>query len=225
MSNLFSLPGVLQSSMQQFDLLGNQVFSEQVNTIVKKHAMMAMGASFIPVPGASLAALYANDIYMFKEINDCLGISFSNSQIKTIAISIGTELGVFWLAKKGIFEMVKFLPGLGALTGGMLRASAEAAEIYVVAAIYYHVLSRTKTCDGDMLTDDVLKKIVKDCMSQRQKELKSIFESARNLFKNVDRAEIEKEEKAIKKEMEADTEKDYLDVVQAVKKKQLYEQS
>lgn len=218
MSNLFSLPEVLQSSIRQFDSLGNQVLSEQVNDIVKKHAMMAMGASFIPVPGAALAALYANDIYMFKKINDCLGIDFSSSQIKTIVIAIGTELGAFWLAKKGVFEMVKFLPGLGGLAGGMLRAATEGAEVYVVAAIYYHVLSMTQTSDRGMLTDDALKKIVKDCMVQRQEELKAIFGSAKNLFKKVDRSELKEAEKAIEKEMEEDTEKDYLDVVQAVKK-------
>ena len=163
MNQVNSLPAILQSSLQQFDSLGNQVLSEQANAVVKKHAMLAMGASFIPIPGASLAALYANDIYMFKEINDCLGVSFNGSQIKTILIAIGTELGAFWLAKKGAFEMVKLLPGLGALAGGMLRAAAEAAEVYVVAAIYYHILSMTKTSDREMLSDDDLKVIVQEC--------------------------------------------------------------
>ncbi|ORT99818.1 hypothetical protein D081_1399 [Anaerovibrio sp. JC8] len=211
------IPTILQSSLEQFDSLGNHVLSEEINAIVKKHAMMAMGASFIPIPGASLAALYANDLYMFKEINDCLGIRFSNSQIKTIAIAIGTELGAFWLAKKGIFEMVKFLPGFGALAGGMLRAASEAAEIYVVAIIYYHILSITKTADRETLTDDYLKKIVRECMTQRQEELKSIFLSAKSIFKKADPSAIKKAEKEIKNQMDKDTSKEYMDVVQALK--------
>lgn len=216
MNNNTSSPVIFQSILQQVDSIGNQVLTEQANEIVKKHALLAMGASFIPVPGASLAALYANDLYMFKNLNDCLGITFSGSQIKTIIVAIATELGAFWLAKKGAFEMVKFLPMMGALAGGMLRAASEAAEVYVVAAIYYHILARTNTGDRGMLDDAALKEIVKDCMAEKKEELKDIFLSAKQMFKKVDKSEIKDAEKEIRREMEEDKEKEYLNVVQAV---------
>ncbi len=132
MSNMASLT----SSLNTFESLGGNALSPEENAIAKKHALLAAGASFIPVPGLYWPAVYANDIYMFKEINKLHHIDFDRNQMKTIVFAMVTEMGAWWLVKKGLFEAVKMIPGLGALAGGALRAAQEAAEVFVVAAVY-----------------------------------------------------------------------------------------
>ena len=211
MSNLVPL----QSSLNTFESLGGHALSPEEIAIVKKHALFAMGASFIPVPGVYWPAVYANDIYMFKEINGLHHISFDRNQMKTIVFAMVTEMGMWWVAKKGFFEMVKLLPGLGALAGGALRAAQEAAEVFVVAVVYSFLL-RESQAEGGSLSDERIKALVAECMTTQKDSLKKIYDNALRFFKKTPKSEIEAARVELEAEMEGDEEKDYLDVVQAV---------
>lgn len=212
MSDLSSL----QSSLNTFESMGGDVLSPEEISIVKKHALLAMGAAFIPVPGVYWPTVYANDIYMFKALNELHNISFDRSQMKTIVFAMVTEMGMWVLAKKGFFEMVKLIPGFGALAGGALRAAQEAAEVFVVAVVYSFLLKESQA-EGGSLTDERIKAIVSECMSTQKDLLKNVYDSALKFFKKTPKSEIEAARVELEAEMGEDEEKDYLDVAQAVK--------
>ena len=108
MSDLSSL----QSSLNTFESMGGDVLSPEEISIVKKHALLAMGAAFIPVPGVYWPTVYANDIYMFKALNELHNISFDRSQMKTIVFAMVTEMGMWVLAKKAFLRWLSLFQGL-----------------------------------------------------------------------------------------------------------------
>lgn len=111
------------------------VAHEEIARIVKLHAKLAIGAAWIPVPIADFAAMTANTWAMYVRINKTLGIPFSDTLIKSLASGIATNL-LSNLPILAVGEVLKAIPGVGTITGGV-ALSATLYAVTIAAGIVY----------------------------------------------------------------------------------------
>jgi len=134
-------------------------------SIVKQHAVAGVGAAWIPIPGAAIAAAAAAVWGMYFRINRELGVPFSENIIKSIATGVATNLAAY-LGVLAVGEGLKLIPGLGSIVGAVVLSAAQYALLLASGYVYMRILTavfkknRTgNVSDAEMRAamDDVLK--------------------------------------------------------------------
>lgn len=126
---------------------------EDVLSIVKKHAKVVSVAAIgngLPGAGAAIAvsAVVASTWKMYYDINQKLGISFSENFLKSISSGIVSNLASNGVAAVGT-NMLSWIPGIGtigAIAGGM---AINRAAIYSAAVAYLKILNTIADKGGD----------------------------------------------------------------------------
>lgn len=176
---------VFDAAISAIDAVGAKVLPEKINTITKKHALIGAAAGAIPVPGAAMVAVAANIWHMYKEINDALGISFSKNKLKTIISGVVANLGSTAALALGAGELLKFIPGLGSVTGAVMEAAIDAAITYTAAFIYLKAITALANKDDvENITEEDLKQEIDDYMKNNKGEIDKVFNEAKTTYKN-----------------------------------------
>lgn len=176
---------VFDAAISAIDAVGAKVLPEKINTITKKHALIGAAAGAIPVPGAAMVAVAANIWHMYKEINDALGISFSKNKLKTIISGVVANLGSTAALALGAGELLKFIPGLGTVTGAVMEAAIDAAITYTAAFIYLKAITALANKDDvENITEEDLKQEIDDYMKNNKGEIDKVFNEAKTTYKN-----------------------------------------
>lgn len=139
------------------DLIANDVWD-----IVNKHALIAVAAAWVPVPGADLALMAGNTWTMYLRINKRFHISFSDNVLKSIGSGIVSNLASN-IAALTVGSCIKFLPGASLITGAFLSALVYATTL-TAAWVYLRALARfyengdgseacLRACVDDVLCD------------------------------------------------------------------------
>lgn len=102
---------------------------------VKKYSLFAAGAGFIPVPLADWAAISALQLKLVSDISDVYGVEFKKSRASSILGSLvggwaGTTAGY------GLSAMVKTLPVVGPVLGGLTVPATAGASTYAVGVVF-----------------------------------------------------------------------------------------
>jgi len=101
-----------------------EILKYEANKIIKNHMIYSMGAGFIPLPFADLLGVGAVQLDMIKKLSANYYKNFEELQGKAIITALtGTSL-----ARIGA-SAVKFIPGIGALAGGVSMAVLSAINI------------------------------------------------------------------------------------------------
>lgn len=154
-------------------LIANDVWD-----IVRKHALMAVGAAWVPLPGADLALMAANTWSMYLRINKRFHISFSDNVLKSIGSGVISNLTSNIIAL-GIGSALKFLPGANLLTGAFLSALVYATTL-TAAWVYLRALTRFYECgDG---SEDSLRACVDDVLSDKD-AVRDVFNDAKSGYR------------------------------------------
>jgi len=102
---------------------------------VKKWSLWATGAGFIPVPVLDWAAVSALQLKMISDIADVYGVPFHQSRASSFIGSIlggwaGTSAGY------GLTTLVKSLPVVGTVLGGLTVPATMGAITYAVGKVF-----------------------------------------------------------------------------------------
>ena len=103
---------------------------EQADAIVKKHVLYSIGGGLIPIPLADLAAVTALQVSMLEQLAGVYGIGYNRS----IAKSFITALTGGAAAKVGA-SLIKAIPGLGTVIGGVAMSATSGASTYAVGQV------------------------------------------------------------------------------------------
>lgn len=103
---------------------------EQADAIIKKHVLFSIGGGLIPIPLADLAAVTALQVSMLEQLADLYGIGFNRS----IAKSFVAGLAGSTVAKVGA-SLIKAIPGIGTLIGGVAMSATSGASTYAVGQV------------------------------------------------------------------------------------------
>ncbi len=103
---------------------------EQADAIIKKHVLFSMGGGLIPIPLVDIAAVTALQVSMLEQLADVYDIGFNRSIGKSF---IGGLTGS--LAAKLGASLIKIIPGVGSLIGGVAMSAMSGASTYAVGQV------------------------------------------------------------------------------------------
>lgn len=153
-------------------LIANDVWD-----IVNKHAMVAVAAAWVPLPGADLALMAGNTWTMYLRINKRFHISFSDNVLKSIGSGIVSNLTSNIVALS-IGSLIKIIPGASLITGTFLSALVYATTL-TAAWVYLRALARFyESGDG---SEACLRAYVDDVLGDKA-AVRDVFNDAKSSY-------------------------------------------
>lgn len=181
MSNSSLLEAAYKLSLA-VDKAADHLAAEEIASIVKLHAKIAIASAWIPVPGADLAAMGANTWTMYIRINRNLGIPFSENIIKSLATGIATNL-LSNLPVLAMSSVVKAMPGVGTLAGSLMMTASVYAVTIAAGIVYMRALAALLNHHSE-LTEVNLKAAVSS-ITEDKAVLEEIMASANNEYRSA----------------------------------------
>jgi len=109
----------------------------ETDAIVRNHMLWAFGAGLMPVPLLDLAAVTAIQIDLVQQLAKHYNVDYSTATGKTFVSALAGST----LAKIGA-SMVKAIPGLGSIVGGVSMAVLSGASTYAVGEVVINHLEK-----------------------------------------------------------------------------------
>ena len=102
-------------------------------TIIRNHVIWSMGASYvIPLPVADVFAVSALQLDMIRQLCRVYNIDFAETQGKAIVTSLTTSA----MTKAGARSLIKLIPGVGTVIGGVTTAILNGASTYALGEVF-----------------------------------------------------------------------------------------
>ena len=138
--------------------------AQHADTIIRNHVIWSMGASFlIPIPIADVFAVSALQLDMIRQLSRVYDIDFAETQGKAIITSLTSST----LARAGARSLIKLVPGIGTLIGGVTVSIFNGASTYALGEVF----KRHFDSGGTILDFDTerLKKLYKEKFEKGKK--------------------------------------------------------
>ncbi|NJB87655.1 uncharacterized protein (DUF697 family) [Lewinella marina] len=102
-------------------------------TIIRNHVIWSMGASYvIPLPVADVFAVSALQLDMIRQLCRVYNIDFAETQGKALVTSLTTSA----MTKAGARSLIKLIPGVGTVIGGVTTAILNGASTYALGEVF-----------------------------------------------------------------------------------------
>jgi len=105
---------------------------KHADTIIRNHVIWSMGAGFIPVLIADIFAVSALQLDMIRQMCKVYEVDFSETQGKAVVTSLTSST----LARLGAGSLVKLIPGLGSIVGGVTVSVFAGASTYAIGQVF-----------------------------------------------------------------------------------------
>lgn len=160
--------------------------SKHVDTIIRNHVIWSMGAGLIPVLIADIFAVSALQLDMIRQMSKVYDVDFSETQGKAIVTSLTSTT----LARVTAGSLVKMIPVVGSIIGGVTVSVFAGASTYALGQVF----KRHFESGGTILDFDParLKKLYKEQFEKGKK----VAEQLRKDEKARKEAEADKKAKA-----------------------------
>ena len=106
--------------------------SKHAETIIRNHVVWSMGAGFIPILVADVFAVSALQLDMIRQLARVYNIDFSETRGKAIVTSLTSSA----LARVGAGSLVKLIPGIGSVLGGVTVSVFAGASTYALGEVF-----------------------------------------------------------------------------------------
>ncbi|MCP5099508.1 MAG: DUF697 domain-containing protein [Chloroflexi bacterium] len=103
---------------------------ENATKIVNNHVLWSMGGGLIPIPLADIVAVTALQTGMLEQLSVLYDVKYNGSMAKTFV----TGLSGSAVASLGA-SLLKIVPGVGTVLGGVAMSIASGASTYAVGKI------------------------------------------------------------------------------------------
>ena len=104
---------------------------DRAGQIIEKHVVAAVAAGFVPVPLLDLAALVGVQLNMLRALGELYDLTLSDQLGQSL---IGSLVGT--LAPLATVSLVKSIPGIGSLLGGVTAPVLTGASTYAVGRVF-----------------------------------------------------------------------------------------
>lgn len=126
--------------VKALDKGADQMLPQSIVDVVKLHSKLAVGSSFIPVPGLDLAGAAGSIWSMYVRINNKIGIPFGENVLKSLASGVATNLASY-VAVSGVASVLKLIPGIGTVAGAVVMVAASYAATLASGWLYLKALT------------------------------------------------------------------------------------
>lgn len=107
--------------------------SKHADTVIRNHVIWSMGASFIvPIPIADVFAVSALQLDMIRQLCRVYEKDFSESSGKAIITSLTSSI----MARAGARSLIKLIPGIGTIVGGVAVSIFNGASTYALGQVF-----------------------------------------------------------------------------------------
>ena len=106
--------------------------------IVRWHAGWAAGASFIPLPFVDMAGVMAVQVSMVRRLAHLHGSRMDGARARTLVLSALGGAASPVVTASGIPSMLKVVPGVGTVLGGIAAPGAAAAATVALGNFFNH---------------------------------------------------------------------------------------
>ncbi|MEM9528910.1 MAG: DUF697 domain-containing protein, partial [Bacteroidota bacterium] len=112
---------------------GNQDRNRHAETIIRTHVVWSMGASFfVTLPVADVFAVSALQLDMIRQMCRVYEIDFAETQGKAIISALTSST----MARAGARSLIKIIPGIGTVVGGITTAVINGAGTYALGEVF-----------------------------------------------------------------------------------------
>lgn len=150
---------------QQIDL---KIKVDHARSWAKKYIASAFGVGFTPIPIADATLLVPMQITMLAHITSIFGLSLDKSQIVSIIAGVGGTGGVTYLGKYLVSSVIKFIPGIGTVTGGLI--SGTTASILTISLAYSYIEVLRQIAVAEISGRDIQLKEIQTMMNKNLSE-------------------------------------------------------
>lgn len=168
---------------------------KHADTIIRNHVVWSMGAGFIPVLVADIFAVSALQLDMIRQMCKVYGLNFSETQGKAIVTSLTSST----IARLSAGSLIKLIPGLGSIIGGMTVSIFAGASTYALGQVF----KRHFESGGTILDFDParLKKMYKEQFEKGKKVAEQLRKDkkAREAAEKAEQADAEAQAEALKR--------------------------
>ena len=126
--------------VKALDKGADEMLPQSIVDVVKLHSKLAVGSSFIPVPGLDLAGAAGSIWSMYVRINNKIGIPFGENVLKSLASGVATNLASY-VAVSGVASALKLIPGIGTVAGAVVMVAASYAATLASGWLYLKALT------------------------------------------------------------------------------------
>lgn len=146
---------------------GNKHQSKHAETVIRNHVIWSMGASYIiPLPIADVFAVSALQLDMIRQLCRVYDIDFAETQGKAIVSALTTST----MARAGARSLIKIIPVVGSVVGGITTAVINGASTYALGEVFKkHFANGGTFLDFDT---DRLKKLYREKFEKGKKVAK-----------------------------------------------------
>ena len=105
---------------------------KHADTIIRNHVIWSMGAGLIPVLIADIFAVSALQMDMIRQLCKVYDVDYQEQQGKAIVTSLTSST----LARLGARSLIKLIPGVGSLIGGITVSIFAGASTYALGEVF-----------------------------------------------------------------------------------------
>jgi len=102
---------------------------------VDNYALLSLAVGLTPTPFFDLAALTAVQLKLVSDLADIYEQPFQENIVRSLLSSL-TGWGVRGLISRPLASMIKAIPGLGTLAGGMASSAFGYASTYAIGKVF-----------------------------------------------------------------------------------------
>jgi len=167
--------------VQALNKQADKLLPGEIATIVKTHSALAVGSTWIPIPGADIAAAAASIWGMYARINSRIGLSFSENVLKSVASGVATNLASYAVGMTA-GSLLKFIPGIGTISSAIIMSGIVYACTLVSGYVYLQALLLLAKKGNGSISEANLGQAIKDVLKD-QNTLKDLIKEAKNDYK------------------------------------------
>jgi uncharacterized protein (DUF697 family) len=106
--------------------------TKHADTVIRNHVIWSMGAGLIPVLIADIFAVSALQLDMIRQLCRVYDVDFSETQGKAIVTSLTSST----VARITAGSVIKLIPGVGSLLGGVTVSIFAGASTYALGEVF-----------------------------------------------------------------------------------------
>ena len=163
-----------------------EIKNQKAVEIVDQTVKMSFSEGFIPIPVADIFMLLPTEMIMMARITSVYGLEMTQDKLKRILFIMFSSVGAASAAVFFAKGLLKVIPGIGTIAGGLLNGAAAAAMTQAFGRTYIFIMNKLYT--GEMTEKDFetaegreqIKKVMRG-----ESEKKKIDENFKNIAQNM----------------------------------------
>ena len=179
------IPEALRNTLAAVQKANLKMKLRKANAIVATAAAAAAATGAIPIPFTDAAVLVPEQIGMIASITAVFGIPIEKATLTDLlSATIGT-VGTTVMGKTVVSSLLKMIPGVGSVAGGVISASVAAALTAALGEAYIAIMMMVSK--GEMSVSEL-------DTAEGKAKISSIFKSKLGLKRNSKGKPVEEEE-------------------------------